>query len=63
MMGQSQVRRVSPGAGNGVRVTPLLTDFRARHRRLLSAKAFSQRDAASTGGTSRSFLSTASTIG
>lgn len=47
------MRDVSRGAGNLVRVTALVTDFRARHRLLLLTKAFSQHDAASTGGTSR----------
>lgn len=50
---RSQVRDVSRGAGNIVRVTPLVTDFLARHRVLLLTKAFSQHEAASTGGTSR----------
>lgn len=53
MSGHSQVRDVSRGAGNLVRVTALVTDFRARHRLLRLTKAFSQHDAASTGGTSR----------
>lgn len=53
MSGHSQVRDVSRGAGNLVRVTALVTDFRARHRLPLLTKAFSQHDAASTGGTSR----------
>lgn len=50
-----------PRAGHVVRVTVLVTDFRARHRLLLLTETFSQRGAALAGGTSR-FCAAASAL-